>query len=62
MSIVCSLNTLKGNPLVSGTVSTYLFKTYDLILDFLLSQHKLNFNHDVFGINTFLVVMAVEYC
>jgi hypothetical protein len=34
MSILCSLNTLVGNPLVSGTASTYLLMTYDLILDF----------------------------
>jgi hypothetical protein len=32
-----SLNALGGKSLISGTVSTYLLKTYDLILDFLLS-------------------------
>jgi hypothetical protein len=48
--------------LISGTASTYLLKTYDLILDFLLSQYKTNLNHDVFGMNTFLVVIRVIYC
>jgi hypothetical protein len=48
--------------LISGTASTYLLKTYDLILDFLPSQHKTNLNHDVFGMNTFLVVIRVMYC
>jgi hypothetical protein len=47
--------------LISGTISTYLLKTYDLILDFLLSQHKTNLNHDVFVKNTFLVVIGVMY-
>jgi hypothetical protein len=38
MSIVCSLNTLGAQPLLSELVSTFLLKTYDLILDiFLLS-------------------------
>jgi hypothetical protein len=32
-----SLNALGGKSLISGIVSTYLLKTYDLILDFLLS-------------------------
>jgi hypothetical protein len=32
-----SLNALGGKSLISGTASTYLLKTYDLILDFLLS-------------------------
>jgi hypothetical protein len=51
MPIVYSLNTLGGQPLVSGSVSTFLLKTYDLILNiFLLSQHI--HNHNVFGINT----------
>jgi hypothetical protein len=51
MSTVHSLNTLDGQPLVSGSASTFLLKTYDLILDiFLLSQHI--HNHDVFGMNT----------
>jgi hypothetical protein len=57
-----SLNALGGMPLISGTTSTYLLKPYDLILDFLLSQHKLNLNHDVFGMNTILVVIGVMYC
>jgi hypothetical protein len=35
------LNTLGGQPLLSGSASTFLLKTYDLILDILLlSQHK----------------------
>jgi hypothetical protein len=51
MSNVHSLNTLGGQPLVSGSVSTFLLKTYDLILDiFHLSQHI--HNHNVFGMNT----------
>jgi hypothetical protein len=36
MSTVYSLNTLDGQPLVSGSVSTFLLKTYDLILDIFL--------------------------
>jgi hypothetical protein len=55
-----SLNTLYGKSLISDTASTYLLKTYDLILYFLLSQYKTNLNHDVFGTNTFLVVIGVE--
>jgi hypothetical protein len=55
------LNVLGGKSLINGTVSTYLLKTYDLILDFLLSQHKTNLNHDVFVKNTFLVVIGVMY-
>jgi hypothetical protein len=48
MSTVHSLNTLSGQPLISGSASTLLLKTYDLILDiFLLSQHI--YNHNVFG-------------
>jgi hypothetical protein len=51
MSTVHSLNTLGGQPLVSGSASTFLLKTYDLILDiFLLSQHIHTYN--VFGMNT----------
>jgi hypothetical protein len=51
MSTVHSLNTLSGQPLVSGSASTFLLKTYDLILDiFLLLQHI--HNHNVFGMNT----------
>jgi hypothetical protein len=51
MSIVYSLNTLGGQRLVSGFVSIFLLKTYDLILNiFLLLQHI--HNHNVFGINT----------
>jgi hypothetical protein len=38
---VFSLNALGGKPLVSGSASTFMLKTYDLILDILLlSQHK----------------------
>jgi hypothetical protein len=51
MSTVCSLNALGGQPLINGSASTILLKTYDLILDiFLLSQHI--HNHNVFDINT----------
>jgi hypothetical protein len=57
-----SLNALGSRPLITGTTSTYLLKTYDLILNFLLSQHKTNLNHDVFGTNTFLVVIGIMYC
>jgi hypothetical protein len=56
------LNALDGKSLISGTASTYLIKTYDLILDFLLSQYKTNLNHDVFDTNTFLVVIGAMYC
>jgi hypothetical protein len=46
-----SLNTLGGQPLVSGSTSIFLLKTYDLILDiFLLSQHIHNYN--MFDMNT----------
>jgi hypothetical protein len=47
-----SLNTLGGKSLVSRSVNSYLLKTYYLILYILLSQHKLNFDHNVFGMNT----------
>jgi hypothetical protein len=57
-----SLNTLYGKSLISDTASTYLLKTYDLILDFFLSQYKTNLNHDVFGTDTFFVVIGVMYC
>jgi hypothetical protein len=51
MLIVHSLNTLDGQPLVSGSASNFLLKNYDLILDiFLLSQHI--HNHNVFDMNT----------
>jgi hypothetical protein len=50
MLIVYSLNILGGQPLVSESASTFLLKTYDLILDiFLLSQHI--HNHNVFGMH-----------
>jgi hypothetical protein len=32
-----------------------------LILDILLSQHKLNHNYDVFSMNTRFVVIGVKY-
>jgi hypothetical protein len=49
MSTVCSLNALGDQPLDSGSASTILLKTYDLILDiFLLSQHI--HNHIVFAL------------
>jgi hypothetical protein len=56
------LNALGGRHSISGTISTYLLRTYDLIFDFLLSQHKTNLNHDVFDTDTFLVVIEVENC
>jgi hypothetical protein len=56
---MCFSKRTGGKPLISDTASTYLLRTYDLILDFLLSQHKTNLNHDVFGTNTFLVVIGV---
>jgi hypothetical protein len=39
-----------------------LLKTYDLILNFLLSQYKTNLNHDVFDMYTFFVVIGAMYC
>ena len=59
MSTVSSLSTLGGKPFVKR-YRKYLLKISDLILDFLLSQHKLNHNHNVFGINTCFVVIGVE--
>jgi hypothetical protein len=51
MSTVYFLNTLGGQPLISRSTSTFLLKTYDLILDiFHLSQHI--HNHIVFAMNT----------
>jgi hypothetical protein len=38
--------------LISRSANFCLLKTYYLILDILLSQHKLNLNHDVLGMNT----------
>jgi hypothetical protein len=54
MSTVYSLNTLGGQALVSGSVSTFLLKTYDLILDIFLLFHNTKHihNHNVFGMNT----------
>jgi hypothetical protein len=57
-----SLNALGGKSLVSRSANSYLLKTCDLILNILLSQYKLNLNHDVFGMNTRLVVIGVKYC
>jgi hypothetical protein len=31
-------------------------------LDSPLSQNKINLKHDVFGTDTFLIVIGVEYC
>jgi hypothetical protein len=31
-------------------------------LDILLSQHKLNLNHNMFDMNTRLIVIEVKYC
>jgi hypothetical protein len=56
------LNALGGKFLISGITSTYLFKTYDLIFDFFLSQHKFNLNYNVFSLNIFFVVIGVVYC
>jgi hypothetical protein len=55
-----SLNALGGKSLVSKSAYSCLLKAYDLILDILLSQHKLNLNHDVFGMNPRLVVIRVK--
>jgi hypothetical protein len=57
-----SLNALGDKSLISRSANSCLHKTYYLILDILLSQHKLNLNHDVFGMNTRLVVIGVKYC
>jgi hypothetical protein len=57
-----SLNAMGDKSLISRSVNSYLLKTHDLILDIFLSQHKLNLNHDVFGMNTRLVVIGVKYC
>jgi hypothetical protein len=51
MSTVCSLNALGGQLLDSGSVSTILLKTYDLILDIFLLSQPIH-NHNVFVINT----------
>jgi hypothetical protein len=54
MSIVYSLNTLGGQALVSGSVSTFLLENYGLILDIFLLFHNTKHihNHNVFGMNT----------
>jgi hypothetical protein len=54
MSTVYSLNTLGGQPLVSRSASTFLLKTYGLILDIILLFHNTKHihNHNVFGMNT----------
>jgi hypothetical protein len=54
MSTVYSLNTLGGQPLVSGSTNTFLFKSYDLILNIFLFFHNTKYihNHNVFGMNT----------
>jgi hypothetical protein len=51
MSTVYSLNALGGQLLDSGSASTILLKTYDLILDIFLLSQAIH-NHNVFGINT----------
>jgi hypothetical protein len=56
-----SLNVLGGKSLISKSVNYCLLMTYYLILDILLSQHKLNLNHDVFCMNTWLIVIGVKY-
>jgi hypothetical protein len=56
-----SLNALGGKSLISRSTNSCLLKTYDLILHIVLSQHKCNLNHDVFGMNTWLVVIGVKY-
>jgi hypothetical protein len=57
MSTVSSPNALGSKSLVSRSAKCYLLNTYDLISNILLSQHKLNLNHNIFGMNTRLVVM-----
>jgi hypothetical protein len=56
-----SLNALGGKSLISRFANSCLLKTYYLILDILLSQHKLNLNHNVFDMNTRLVVIVKYY-
>jgi hypothetical protein len=51
MLTVHSLNTLGGQPLVSRSTSTFLLKTYDLILDIFLLSQPIH-NHNVFDMNT----------
>jgi hypothetical protein len=55
------LNALSGKSLISRSANSYLLTTYNLILDILLSQYKLNLNHYVFGMNKQLVVIGVKY-
>jgi hypothetical protein len=57
-----SLIALDGKSLISRSVNSYLLKTYYLILHILHSQYKLNLNHDMFDLNTRLVVIGVKYC
>jgi hypothetical protein len=56
-----SLNATGGKSLISRSANFCLLKTYYLILDILLSQHKLNLNHNVFSMNTRLIVIGVKY-
>jgi hypothetical protein len=51
MSIMYYLNTLGGQPLVRGSASIFLLKTYDLILHIFLLSQPIH-NHNVFGMNT----------
>jgi hypothetical protein len=57
-----SLNALGGKSLISKSANSCLLKTYYLILDILLSQHKLDLHHNVLDMNTRLVVVGVNYC
>jgi hypothetical protein len=54
MSIVYSLNTLGGQPLVSGSASAFLLKTYDLVLHIFLRFHNTKHihNYNVFVMTT----------
>jgi hypothetical protein len=62
MSTVRSLIALDDKSLVSRSTNSCLLKTYNLISNIFLPQHKLNLNQDVFGMNTRLVVIGVKYC
>jgi hypothetical protein len=42
------MNALGDKSLHNRSANSCFLKTYDLILDILLSQYKLNLNHDVF--------------
>jgi hypothetical protein len=57
-----SLNALGSKSLINRSANSCLLKTYYLILNILHSQHELNLNHNVFDMNTRLVVIGVKYC